>query len=292
METKHIILVPTDFTNVAECAITHACMLAKINTNEVKLLHVFNKESKAELKKSKGDMESLLAKLELQASYFSSKFGVSISYTLKEGSIFTTIGAIADELNAALVVMGTHGVIGMQKLTGAFAIKVIESSNVPVIVVKNRMPAEEGYKRIVVPVDFSVETKQKTMQVLNMAKMCDATVYLYKQKGIDDIHQNKVDLNTQFIKRYLKEQEIPFEEAMQQKATVDFDKDFIAYAKEVSAHLIIILTTKEKELKEFILGPVEQKVINNLEEIPVMCIHPLQHLYKTERLASMINISF
>lgn len=188
--------------------------------------------------------------------------------------------------------MGTHGVIGMQKLTGAFAIKVIESSNVPVVVVQNRMPAEDGYKRILVPVDFSIETKQKTMQVLNLAKMCDAKVFLYKQKGIDEIHQNKVDLNAQFIKRYLKEQDIPFEEASQQKASVDFDKDFIAYAKEIAANLIIILTTKEKELKEFILGPVEQKVINNIEEIPVMCIHPLQNLYKTERLASLINLSF
>lgn len=292
METKHLILVPTDFTNVAECAITHACTLAKLNSNEVKLIHVLNKESKAELKKSKTNIEVLVAKLESQASYFGNKFGVAISYSLKEGSIFTTIGELADELKAALVVMGTHGVIGMQKLTGAFAIKVIESSKVPVIVVQNRMPAEDGYKRIVVPVDFSIETKQKTMQVLNMAKMCEAKVFLYKQKGIDEIHQNKVDLNTQFIKRYLKEQDIPFEEASQQKATVDFDKDFIAYAKEITANLIIILTTKEKELKEFILGPVEQKVINNTEEIPVMCIHPLQNLYKTERLSSMINLSF
>jgi nucleotide-binding universal stress UspA family protein len=154
------------------------------------------------------------------------------------------------------------------------------------------MPQLEGYKKIVLPVDYSIETKQKTMQTLNMAKMFDATVYLYKQKGIDDINQSKIDLNAQFIKRYLKEQDIPFVEEQQAKATVDFDKDFIQYAKEVEANLIIILTTKEKELIEFVLGPVEQKVINNKEEIPVMCIHPLQNLYKTERLSSMINLSF
>lgn len=280
----NIVLVPTDFTNVAECAINHACMLAKQNKNEVTLLHILTKNNKAE--------DSLVNQLQSQCDYFSGKYGIKVNKLFKEGSIFTTIGEVADELKASLVVMGTHGVVGMQKLTGAWAIKVIESSNVPVIVVKSKMPQLEGYKKIVLPVDFSVETKQKTMQTLNMAKMFDATVYLYKQKGIDDIHQSKIDLNAQFIKRYLKEQDIPHVEEQQAKASVDFDKDFIQYAKEVEANLIIILTTKEKELIEFVLGPVEQKVINNKEEIPVMCIHPLQNLYKTERLASMINLSF
>lgn len=292
MENNNVVLVPTDFTNVAECAINHACMLARQNNNEVMLLHVLNKESKNDLKKNNQTEESLATQLQSQCDYFGGKYGVKVNYQIKEGSIFTTIGEVANELKATLVVMGTHGVVGMQKLTGAFAIKVIESSDVPVIVVKSKMPALEGYKKMVVPIDFSVETKQKTMQTLMMAKMFDATVYLYKQKGIDDIHQNKVDLNAQFVKRYLKEQGIPFMEDQQAKATVDFDKDFIQYAKDVDANLIIILTTKEKELIEFVLGPVEQKVINNKEEIPVMCIHPLQNLYKTERLASMINISF
>lgn len=292
METNNIILVPTDFTNEAECAINHGCMLAKRNNNELRLLHVLNKESKSELKKNNEGVESIIQKLQNQCTYFAEKYGIKVAYILKEGSIFTLIGEVANELKAALVVMGTHGVVGMQKLTGSFAIKVIESSDVPVIVVKNKMPTEDGYKKIVLPVDFSVETKQKTMQTLNMAKMFDATVFLYKQKGIDEVHQNKVELNTQFIKRYLKDQEIPFVEEQQKKATVDFDKDFIQYAKDVEANLIIILTTKEKEFIEFMLGPVEQKVINNKEEIPVMCIHPLQNLYKTERLASMINLSF
>lgn len=292
MKTKNLILVPTDFSNVAECALNHACVIAKQSQNKVLLLHVLNKESKAELKKVGAGLESLSDTLKTQCAYYQNKYNITLDYLIKEGSIFTEIGRVADEKGAELIVMGTHGVTGMQRLTGAFAIKVIESSNVPVIVVKSKLPHIDGYKLIVVPVDFTVETKQKTLQTISMAKIFGAKVLLYKQTGIDDVYQNKIDLNTQFIKRYLLEQEIAVEETHQQKAGADFDKDFMAYSKEVGASLIIILTTKDKELKDFVLGPVEQKVINNQDEIPVMCVHPLQNMYKTERLASIFNIQF
>jgi nucleotide-binding universal stress UspA family protein len=292
MKTNNVILVPTDFTNVAECAINHACVIAKHSQNQVLLLHVFNKESKAELKKTGEQFDSLSTTLKQQCDYYGSKYNVQVDYLIKEGSIFTEIAYVADEVGAELIVMGTHGVVGMQKLTGAFAIKVIESSKVPVIVVKSKMPNIDGYKLMVVPIDYTAETKQKTMQTISMAILFNAKVLLYKQAGIDSSYQNKIDLNTQFVKRYLTEHDVTFEEAHQHKATVDFDKDFILFSKEVGADLIIILTTKDKELKDFVLGPVEQKVINNLDEIPVMCVHPLQNMYKTERLASLVNIQF
>lgn len=292
METLNVILVPTDFTPVAECAIHHACLLAQKGHHEVRLLHILNKESKAELKKKGDTVETLQRLLQSQCTYYSEKYKVGVEYSIKEGTIFTHIGKEAEEVKAALIVMGTHGVVGMQKIMGAFAIKVIESSNVPVIVVQHKMPELNGYTRILFPIDFTPETKQKTMQTISMAKTFDATVLLYKQAGIDEVFKNQIELNAQFVKRYLKEHQIPIEEGIQQQANADFEKDFVAYGKQMNANLIIILTTKDKELKDFVLGPVEQKVINNHEEIPVMCVHPLQNMYKTERLASLVNLSF
>ena len=56
------ILVPTDFSTEAECAIVHACTIAARTGDEIKLLHVVNKESLAELKKTKQDIESFQEK--------------------------------------------------------------------------------------------------------------------------------------------------------------------------------------------------------------------------------------
>ena len=60
-----------------------------------------------------------------------------ISYQISKGSIFTAIAEYANEKDASLVVMGTHGMKGMQKLTGSWALKVIVKSKVPFIVVQD-----------------------------------------------------------------------------------------------------------------------------------------------------------
>jgi nucleotide-binding universal stress UspA family protein len=285
------ILVPTDFSTEAECAIVHACTIAAKTGDEVKLLHVINKESLAELKKNKQTVESLERKLESQCTYYAEKFSVKLSSILKEGSIFDVIGEVADDEKSQLVVMGTHGVRGVQHIVGAFALKVIAGSSVPVIVVQRKLPMHGGYLKIVSPIDFSIETKQKTLQTMSVAKMFDAEVHLFTQAGSDDDLENKIKLNMQFVKRHLEEQDINVTVAAQQKSS-DFAKDFIAYAKTIDADLIVILTTVEKGIKDIVLGTEEQKVINNSEEIPVMVVNPLHNMYKTESLASVIHIGF
>ncbi len=286
------ILVPTDFSTEAECAIVHACTIAARTGDEIKLLHVVNKESLAELKKTKQDIDSLHRKLESQCTYYSEKFSVKMTSILKEGSIFTIIGEVADEEKSQLIVMGTHGVRGVQHIVGAFALKVIASSSVPVVVVQRKLPIHGGYLKIVSPIDFSIETKQKTLQTMSVAKMFDAEVHLFTQAGSDDDVANKIKLNMQFVKRHLQEQDIKVTVSGQQNKHSDFSKDFIAYAKEIDADLIVILTTVEKGIKDIVLGTEEQKVINNSEEIPVMVVNPLSNMYKTESLASVIHIGF
>ena len=231
-------------------------------------------------------------KLDNQCRYFGEKFSVKVTGLLKEGSIFTTIGEVADDEQAQLIVMGTHGVKGVQHLVGAYALKVVAGSKVPVVIVQHKLPKAHGYMKIVSPIDFSVETKQKTLQTMAVAKMFNADVHLFQQAGYDESVDNKIRLNTQFVKRHLEQQDITFTEATQENKKGDFAKDFIAYAKSVDADLIVILTTVEKGIKDLVLGTEEQKVINNTEEIPVMCVNPLQNLYKTETLASAVHIGF
>jgi len=289
---KSIILVPTDFSSVAECAINHACVIAQKSDDEVMLLHVINNVTKSTLKKSKEGIDTLVKKLHSQSKYYSEKYNLKVDYMFEEGSIFTTIEKVREEINASLVVMGTHGVKGVQHITGAWALKVVASSKVPVIVVQNKLPDSNGYQNIVSPIDHSAETKQKTKQTIGIAKILGSKVHLYKEAGYDASIENKIKLNFQFVKKHLKENNIEVIEAKQENKSKDLAKDFIEYAKNISADMIVILTTAEKDIKDLVLGPVEQMVINNTEQIPVMCVNPLYGLYKTERLASVVNLSF
>lgn len=283
MKATSIILVPTDFSEVTRCAAFHAATLARMSGETICLFHVIDKDTKNELKKQKEDISYIENKLKQLCREYEALLQVSCSYKLKEGNIFTTISETATEENASLIVLGTHGVQGIQKLVGAYALKVIASSKVPVIVVQKTLPPAHGIQKIISPIDSNAETKQKTMQTLHLAKMMQAKVYLYKQKGVDEHVEDHIRININFVKKHLTEHHIPFEVVEQEKHSKQFSREFIAYAKSINADLIIILNTNEKGLMEIIIGPDEQYVINNEAQIPVMCINTLQRIYQNEK---------
>ncbi len=279
---QKLILVPTDFSHVAECAINHAGMLAQKSKNSILLLHIITKEIQSVISKKKEARATLEKKLELQAMYYRSKFNVTVDFLLKEGSIFNAIGSVASEVNASLIIMGTHGVKGIQHFTGAYAIKVITSSKVPIIIVQNKLPRQEGYYEIVSPIDASFDTRQKTLQTIAMAKIFNARVHLFRMSVNDSAAENEIQLNVNYVKKFLSDHEILFTLNTQENKGSDFIKDLFSFSKKVQADLIIILTTAQKGIKDLVLGPVEQQVINNIDQIPVMCVNPLQSIYKNE----------
>ncbi len=290
MEAKKNILVPDDFTSVADCAISHAGTIAKINNDSITLFHVLDNDSRAELKKQNKSIEALVVEMESRAKKYADTFGVEVKHVIKEGSIFKSIGEEATELGAALIVMGTHGVKGMQHITGARALKVVANSTVPLVIVQQKGPIHDSYKNMVVPVDSKSETKQKTLQCINIAKMFDSTIYLYKQFGTDEENSKNIKNNITFMTQQFEAHGVKYEIVTQEHAG-SFEKEFITYAKKIEADLIIILTTIDKDLKDLVLGPIEEVIINNKEQIPVMCVNPMQSLYSGKSMASIISFS-
>ena len=91
-QMKSKILVPTDFTKVADCAMNHAVKLAQHSGAEVYLLHVVPKQSEAEEARRKLEIEVERAK----------QWGESVPVhkLVRIGSIFDDIGDAASEINA------------------------------------------------------------------------------------------------------------------------------------------------------------------------------------------------
>jgi hypothetical protein len=66
-----------------------------------------------------------------------------VTPVVRVGSVYEDIGDAAAEIDADLIIMGTHGMRGMQFITGSRALRVITSSSVPFVVVQER-PIKEG----------------------------------------------------------------------------------------------------------------------------------------------------
>lgn len=262
---KKQILVPTDFTKVAECAISHALEIAESIDGEVNLLHVIAKSSQVEDAKSK---------LADQIERYSKLTEIVLTSTVRIGNIFDDIGDVASENNAELIVMGTHGMKGMQFITGSHALKVITHSHVPFIVVQDK-PVKVGFNDIVVPLDLSKETKQKLSLVANMADYFSSKIHLITPKETDEYLHNQLDRNLLYAEKYFKERKIEYTTEVSKASSGGFEKALLAFAVEKDADLIAIMNLSDNNLLN-LGGGREQHLITNEAQIPVMIANPIQ----------------
>jgi nucleotide-binding universal stress UspA family protein len=142
------IIVPTDFTAVSTAAITYASEMAAATNSQVHLLHIVKNPSDV------GDAEK---KMNAQALQFGKNFGI-IS---RVGNIFDDIPDVAADEKADIIVMGTHGLQGMQFLVGSNALRIVTESKVPVIIVQSETTRSAKVNRLLLPLDLHQETKQK-----------------------------------------------------------------------------------------------------------------------------------
>jgi nucleotide-binding universal stress UspA family protein len=276
MEKKreNIVLVPTDFTKVADYAIDHAAGIARLINGKVAILHVINKETKAYLKKEHLTDEAINEKLKSIAESVEKKYNVKLDYIAEEGSIFTTIAKVTEKIRARIVVMGTHGKVGVQHFVGSFALKVIESSAVPVIVLQEK-EFGKGYNDIVLPIDENIESKQKVDWAIHIAKIFNSTVHLFGIKYNDEFLSNKVNNNIAQIKNIMSKNGIKYTEKISSD-TGSFAKGIIVYADYIKADLIMVMTNPHQLLPSFMLSKWAEHVIFNPSKIPTLCVNPVE----------------
>jgi nucleotide-binding universal stress UspA family protein len=263
---KNVILVPTDFTKVADCAINHAIVLAKKLGAEINLLHIVSKQNAIDATKEK---------LNKIAEEIRAKHGITTNGIARVGNIFDDIGDVAAEIGAKLIIMGTHGVKGIQHLTGSNAIKVITNSNVPFIVVQEKS-ITDGYEKIVLPMDMSKDTKQKVGSTVYLAKYFGSKVFVFAPKEDDEFLGNAVKRNVAFTESYLKEQGVPYEIKISEEKG-NFTKLSIRYAAAINADLIAIVNDPDAAgMPDFLGSSDEQHILTNDPQIPVLCVNPIQ----------------
>jgi nucleotide-binding universal stress UspA family protein len=125
------ILHPTDFSVHSDLALQVACSLARASGGRLTVLHV---GSIPQLYQKRGYREELEQALRRRAA---SDPGTPIDWLLLAGDAAAEILWLAQERQYDLVVMGTHGRTGLDRLlTGSVAAAVLRDAPCPVLTVK------------------------------------------------------------------------------------------------------------------------------------------------------------
>jgi nucleotide-binding universal stress UspA family protein len=260
------ILVPTDFTKVSDTAIEHALLVANTIDAGILILHVI--DNKKQIAEARMKLNALQERIIQESS-------IEIETAVRIGSIFEDIDKVAVEQGASLIIMGTHGLRGMQFLTGSRALKIVTESSVPFIVVQERSIRPHGYHNLVVPLDLHKETKQKLSLVADMAKYFGSNVHLISPGETDQFLKNQLERNILYAEQYLNERGINYNVEITDRKTDGFVKDLLKYSASVDADLICIMNFYDNSLMNVFSSSYEQLLITNEAQIPVLCVNPV-----------------
>ncbi|MFM2227695.1 MAG: hypothetical protein RL664_1038 [Bacteroidota bacterium] len=260
------IIVPSDFSSTSDVAVNYACEISKILRTPVEILHIV---------KDKSEEAGALAKLNAQISKYKEKTGVEATPVVRFGNIFDEIPKMTEELTGELVVMGTHGLSGLQYIIGSNALRVISDSDAQFIVVQEKTKQSANIKRILVPLDLHKETKQKIKFANDLAKKFNAEVHIICPKESDEFLNNQVKRNMAYAEGYFVENGVTCKTKVADEGSSGFVKEIVKYAQYAEIDLMCILNFAGERLIHVFGADAEQKIITNEPGIPVLVINPI-----------------
>jgi len=261
--SKNLYVVPHDLTPVGDIALQYGLHIGKRMNIEIQLLHLVSSET--EIAKANQKLDEIIAKTNVQG-------GVTLSKHVEVGSIFEDIGKIATKHLAQLIIMGTHGEKGMQKIFGSYAMKVITSCDIPFLIVQDKTPVNV-VKKLLVPIDLTKESLQIVNLAGDVANIFDATVHVIGQKQRDELLTQQMKNRILIVKNQYEDRNV--------KCSVEFVKDggsyskkIVDYAKENNIDLIAISYHSESLIPQF--DKFAQNLITNDAKLPCLVINSKQ----------------
>jgi nucleotide-binding universal stress UspA family protein len=289
---KNTILVPTDFSQVADNALNHAINVAKVFGNDICILHIFEDSLIGSVWGQKNSYKDgmvgqmLQEKMERMAADIKKEHNINVKALIKSGRIYSTIVGHAEEEENDIdsIIMGTNGASGIEQLIGSTASRVMSHSPVPVVVVKEKQ-YDNGYNNIVMPIDLTMESKQKVWWAIHLAKKYDCTIHIISIHEDDEFLKNRINANLLQVEEVLNKNGIKYTTRILDDKNYPGNPadDTLQYAEEINADLIMIMTQQEKGgFSEYIIGSYAQQIVNKHSSVPVMCINPKKTGFKTE----------
>lgn len=274
MKLNNIILVPTDFSDVCYNAIESAVTIADKIGFKVFIYHVINKDTQAFFNQETELNTAVDQKLKSIADGFRIQSNVEIETGYEDGSIFDLIHKKANDIGANIIMLGTHGKKGMQKLFGSYALKVITQAQIPTIVVHKKKFQE--FENILFPINSFTEARQKVGYAIAVASKLNSTIHIYKEKVSDPAENSRIQIISKQIAEEFQKAGIKYAIQTAEKGG-ESAKSLIDQAVENSMDMIMIVTEPQIGTNYFNLGPWNEKIMFNEAQIPVMCINPVEH---------------
>jgi nucleotide-binding universal stress UspA family protein len=263
------LIVPVDFSKESINGLKLALLFSKHIRTDIQMIYVLGNIEDAlvqtETQRATEKFRNIISEYSPQLQHDS-----KLDFVIHRGRIYQEVVNLAELFPDSIITASTHGASGFQEIfIGSNAFRIISATEKPVITIrKNACP--ENISRIVMPIDMSVDSRQKVPFTIELAKIFNAEIHIV------GIHTMGGLLNKRKIRTYIS-QVAAYTENKVPSVTNEVFGDNVAelvinYAHTVKADLISITTEKPSGISLIIGNTVHQ--ILNKAEIPVLCLTP------------------
>lgn len=261
------ILVPTDFSKNAEYALKVAAQIARKNNSEIILLHMLELPHQGNDAINGGSAipqimlykEKAIEKLEdlMDVDFLD---GINVSEIIQFEKAFTGILSISKKNGVDLIVMGSHGVSGFEEMfIGSNTEKVVRTSEIPVLVIKNEVPSFE-VKNMVFASDFSPEISKPFEKLLEFATIFGAHLNLVMINTPNSFKSTAIaeKIMAEFVGKYNLSNY-----SLNIYNDVNVEKGILNFATKVNADLIGMCTHGRTGFSHFFNGSISEDLVNH-----------------------------
>lgn len=254
------ILLLCDFLEESTSALIHAAQIAHQKSCGIVMLHFLFPDEKRE------DAEAIMEKWKTKMS---AHFSGPVKAIVDSGDLLQDIGPVAEREQCSMVVMPTHGMKGIQQMTGSLALNVITGAQIPFLIVQNNSANQTGYKKIVLPIECRQQLIEEADKYIEFAKLFESEVIGYIHDHSEAPHDSGIVLQ---LEELLKLAGVPFH--IEKCAKFDFSKATTEFANSIQADLICAINYSYENLYTINPRTDEEDLIYNKSGIPVLLITP------------------
>ena len=270
------IIVPIDFSKHSEYALEVAAGIAKKNDAELLVLHMLELSTGLLTKSVNQHQTTSIFLLKIAEAKFEEFLrkdyleGLKVTPIVKHFKVFSEVNDVAMEHDADLVVMGSHGTSGSRDIfIGSNTEKVVRNSDVPVFVVKNRIP-DLKIDEVVFASDFKYENIRPYLNATKLFKSFGSNINLLYVNLPNENFRSTTEIDSRIADFLMKaDGNLDNMKNVHYQADYSVERGIINFSNKVGADIIAIPTHGRKGIAHFFTGSVGEDVANH-SALPVI----------------------
>ena len=272
------IIVPVDFSSHSEYALKTAALIAKKYDAEIYALHMLDIQEVSLSESEIYQQEKAVFFLKLAEKKFKNFLlkdylkEVKVIPVIKHYKVFSEVNAIAKEVAADIIIMGSHGASGLKEFfVGSNTEKVVRYAEIPVLVIKNQM-LNTDFSDIVLATDFSEESIPAFRRMLKTLDFLNARKHVLFVNLPNEDFKTTSEMET-LANEFLMKAEGNADRLINVNYVCDrsVEQGILNFSNAVGADLISVITHGRKGLSHIFAGSIAEDITNH-STLPIMTL--------------------